>query len=153
MKNIASLASFVALATAVSADRTFTVNNKCSYTVWYVLLCDTHPHSAAEISTGRVSSQTSTPVAPFPLRQLAGRWPRVRRPLSAFPTTGLQAASGPAQSATSRRTPVRRAARPVAAMVAFCVTRPLARAFPLRLLLSSPWYRVATSEPLRSWYS
>ena len=34
MKSIASLASFVALATVVSADRTFTVNNKCSYTIW-----------------------------------------------------------------------------------------------------------------------
>ena len=43
MKSIASLASFVALATVVSADRTFTVNNKCSYTVWCVLLFDTQP--------------------------------------------------------------------------------------------------------------
>ena len=124
MKTIASLASFVALATAVSADRTFTVNNKCSYTVWYILLLNTQPNSAAEISTGRVSSQTSTPAAPFPLRQLAGRWPRVRRPLSAFPTTGLRAASGLALSATSRRTPGRRVARLVAATAASCAMRP-----------------------------
>ncbi|KZV68797.1 Osmotin, thaumatin-like protein [Peniophora sp. CONT] len=34
MKTIASLASFVALATVVSADRTFTVSNHCSYTIW-----------------------------------------------------------------------------------------------------------------------
>lgn len=36
MKTIASLASFVALASVVSADRTFTVSNHCSYTIWQV---------------------------------------------------------------------------------------------------------------------
>ena len=101
MKTIASLASFVALATMVSADRTITVKNQCSYTVWQVFLAE-QPDMSAERHTGQASSRS--PVVRALRRPPAGRWPRERRLPSVSPTTGPQVASGPAPSVTSRPT-------------------------------------------------
>ncbi|VDB85570.1 unnamed protein product [Peniophora sp. CBMAI 1063] len=76
MKSIAALASFVVLATAVSADRTFTVKNQCSYTIWPGLF--TQPGGAVPSQpTGWEMASGATTTFTVPDNWTAGRiWPR-----------------------------------------------------------------------------
>ncbi|VDC04533.1 unnamed protein product [Peniophora sp. CBMAI 1063] len=87
MKSAASLVSFVALATAVSADRTFTVNNKCSYTVWPGLFTDLSRGTAVPAqATGWEMAAGATTSFSVPDNWAAGRiWPRTECDFSTNP--------------------------------------------------------------------
>jgi hypothetical protein len=96
MKTATSLASLVALAAAVSADRTFTVKNNCAYTVWPGLFTDLNAGSAVPSqATGWEMAAGATTTFPVPDNWTAGRiWPRTECDFSTNPGPNSCATGG-----------------------------------------------------------